>query len=109
MKRFRLAAGVMLIALGACTQQVTKHPLPYSGSKSDGTVTLAYEYGLFEQPVVDWDGAIAVAENRCKAWGYKGAESFGATQTDCVHTNGYGNCLRWRVASLYQCIDKIRK
>ena len=90
-------------------QQVPKYPLPFAVSKSDGTVTLAFEYGLYEQPIVDWDIARSVAEKRCDAWGYKEAESFGVPQRICLSMNGYGECLYSRVTNLYQCIDRIKK
>ncbi|NCC61992.1 MAG: hypothetical protein EOM12_13875 [Verrucomicrobiae bacterium] len=74
------------------------------GSKADGKVTLTYEYGLFEKPVADWEAANSQAVARCKAWGYSGAESFGAQQEECVNHDG-NDCYRYRGTINYQCID----
>jgi hypothetical protein len=95
---------VMLLAtlgLSACATTVSM--VPIGGSRSDGTVTMAYEYGMFQKPVVDVDGGARTAAERCSAWGYTSAEPFGGTVSTCVAANGYGNCLRWRVTATYQC------
>jgi len=74
------------------------------GSKSDGIVELSYQYGSFEKPVVDWNAGLVTATQRCLAWGYKGAEPFGGTVSECqVHTD-YG-CNSWFVTVKYQCLD----
>ena len=49
---------------------VTKVPVATGGSRADGTVQLAFEYGGFERPQVDWDSARITAGQRCRAWGY---------------------------------------
>ena len=95
---------VALLLLSGCATNVT--PQATGGSKADGTVTLSYEYGLFEQPVVDWSTAKVQAKERCKAWHYKNAEAFGGAQTHCLAFNGYGNCVRTQVNVTYQCTDK---
>ena len=74
------------------------------GSKADGTVTLSYQYGGFEQPIVDWQQAQVNAHSRCQAWGYKNAESFGGSTSTCLAYNAYG-CLREQVNVTYQCTD----
>lgn len=89
------------LILTGCT--TTKYFQPIGGSKSDATVTLAYEYGLFERPSVDWNMADATATQRCKAWGFKKADRFG-TQKSCRALGGYGNCNLVRVTTNYQCI-----
>ena len=87
---------------GCATNKVLQ---PINGSKADGTVKLAYEYGLFEDPVVDWNLAAATAKQRCVAWGYKGANSFGGSQNVCLARNGYGNCIHEQVNVTYQCTN----
>lgn len=100
MKTVLLMACVAL-SLASCATPVT--PQAIGGSRSDGTVTLAYEYGLFQNPVVDWPTANASAKARCKAWGYRHAEAFGGSQNHCQAFNGYGNCIQMQVNVTYQC------
>jgi hypothetical protein len=83
-----------LVLTGCAT---TKTFQAIGGSKADATVKLAYQYGLFEQPVVDWSFANIIAKQRCAAWGYKNAEMFGGSQNTCLARNGYGNCLEQRI------------
>jgi hypothetical protein len=51
------------------------------GSKSDGTVKLSYEFGLFQEPVVNEQQGLELAKSKCAMWGYTGAEPFGG---NCV-------------------------
>ncbi len=80
----------------------TKTLQPVNGSKADGTITLSYEYGMFEKPVVDWDLAKATAKTRCVAWGYKNAEAFSGKQEHCLEYSS-GSCMRMQVNIIYQC------
>jgi hypothetical protein len=98
MKKFVIAAAI--VALGACA--TTKTLVPVGGSRSDGTVKLAYEFGMFEKPKVDAAAALQSATARCQAWGYQSAEPFGGYQTQCNAYNGYG-CARTLVTVEYQC------
>lgn len=100
MKRISL---IFILALYSCATNVT--PQPIGGSKADGTVTLSFQYGMFETPVVDWVTASGNAVERCKAWGYKNANAFGGSQNICLAHNGYGNCVRTQVNVTYQCMD----
>ena len=100
MRLFFLATLVLLT--GCATQKILT---PTGGSKADGTVVLSYEYGMFEQPIVDHVAAQALAKKRCAAWRYKNAEAFGSGTSDCLAYNGYGNCVRQRVNVIYQCTD----
>jgi len=87
--------------IAGCASQ--KEFVPTGGSRSDGTVSLSYEYGMFEKPQVYWNHANTEAAQRCAAWGYSGAEAFGGTMQKCEAVNGYGNCVRWLVTATYQC------
>ena len=81
----------------------TKEYAAVNGSRSDGTVTLAYEYGLFEKPQPDEQEGQTLADSYCKKWGYEGtADPFSPTQT-CLAVNGYGNCIRFQVNRRYAC------
>ena len=92
-----------LLALNACATQKTL--IPTGGSKADGIVSLSYEVGMFEQPIVDYSQGVQAAIQRCEAWGYSDAEAFGGQESRCQAYNGYGNCVRQMVTVKYQCID----
>jgi hypothetical protein len=99
----------LLIALSiaflfeSCT--VHKYLSVYDGSKADGTITMFYEYGAFDKPIVHWEEAKRDATLKCKNWGYNGAEFFGTGVRECISVDGYGNCNRWRVIYKYQCTE----
>jgi hypothetical protein len=94
---------LLILALYGCATTMT--PQPIGGSRADGTVTLAFQYGIFEKPMVDWVTANGNAVERCKAWGYRNAQAFGGSQNLCLAYNGYGNCMRTQVNVTYQCTD----
>jgi hypothetical protein len=73
------------------------------GSRSDGTVTLSYQYGLFQKPVVNVNQAYSTAKEKCALWGYSDAASFGGNVNLCQEFNGYGNCILTQVSVTYQC------
>ena len=76
------------------------------GSKSDGTLKFSYDVGSFEKPVVQWNAALEKATERCKAWGYTGAEWLGDGTRNCLLTNEYG-CVKWRYTYLCQCTGDL--
>lgn len=96
----------LVLILFSCNKEVAKFPIATGGSKADGTVTMSYEYGLFEKPNVDWEFSEDGAKDRCKSWNYKNAEKFGGSNYLCKAMNGYGNCLRYQVDTVYQCTNK---
>lgn len=104
MKKLTLAA-LALITLTASGCATQKSWTPISGSKSDGVVRLAYEYGAFEKPMLTYGQDTQLASQRCKAWGYTGSESFGSSLQDCLAYNQYG-CVKWRVTAEHQCTGK---
>jgi hypothetical protein len=81
---------------------VQKQLVPTGGSRADGTVKLSFEYGLFEAPKLDEQQGMSVAEKRCAAWGYTGAEPFGGSTKACINSSNSG-CNRWLVTIEYQC------
>ena len=95
--------GVALLTLVGCAVQ--KEWVATGGSRSDGTVKLAYQYGAFEKPVLSDQQAYDVADSRCGAWGFSGSEAFGGTISECQSHDGYGNCNSWIVTAEFQCID----
>jgi hypothetical protein len=98
--RYRFVGAILLVGLSACA--VVKVPVPTGGSKADGVVRMAYEYGGFEAPQVDLQAAASSAAQRCAAWGYTGAQPFGGAMQQCEAANQYG-CLRYLVTLTYQC------
>ena len=55
-----------LLAVCVVGCAVTKIPVPTGGSRSDGTVQLSYEYGLFQVPKVDWNSAKGSSQRRIR-------------------------------------------
>jgi hypothetical protein len=94
---------VLLIIFMNCATTIFLQPT--TGSKADGTVTMSYEYGIFQQPEIKWQDALNQATAKCQRWGYKSAEKFGAGLETCLTRNQYGNCIRSRVDVEYQCLD----
>jgi len=80
----------------------SKAIVPTDGSRADGTVKLSYEYGMFEAPKLDEQQGLTVAQQRCSAWKYKGAEPFGGSTQSCISSSSSG-CNRWLVSVEYQC------
>ena len=77
---------------------------PMTGSKADGVVTLAYDYGVFQIPKQDPLQAQSAADARCKAWGYSSASAFGGEFKNCINYSS-GSCSGWRVTKEFQCIN----
>jgi hypothetical protein len=101
-KLFKLLIAISIAFLfESCTVQ--KYLQVYDGSRADGTITMFYEYGAFDKPVVHWEEAKQEATSKCKNWGYSGAEFFGSGIRTCIGVDGYGNCNRWRVVYKCQC------
>ena len=81
---------------------VNKQLIPTGGSRADGIVKLSYEYGLFEQPVLNPQQGYQAAKQRCIAWGYTDTEAFGGQITQCINFNRNG-CNRWIATLEFQC------
>ena len=94
------AGAALLLTLQGCAVQ--KQLVATGGSRADGTVKMAYEFGMFEQPVINMEQGAVSAAQRCKSWGYTGAEPFGGQTKQCSSYSG-GGCARWTVTVEYQC------
>ena len=90
------------LALSGCATQ--KDWAATGGSKSDGTIKLSYEVGLFQVAEVSEAQAISLAKRRCSVWGYTGAEAFGGSTKACNQASG-GSCNSWLITKEYQCTD----
>lgn len=91
-----------LICLTGCAVQ--KEWAATGGSRADGTVDLAYEYGAFEKPQLNDAQGVDLAASTCAGWGYAKSQPFGGNLTKCEMANAYGNCLRTLVTRKYQCM-----
>lgn len=100
-----IAFGLMLTLTGCAVQ---KELVPTGGSRSDGTVELSYEFGMFESPQVDLNQGSIAAAKRCQAWGYSDAEPFGGQKNFCQQRNGFGDCIHTLVTIQYQCIGAAK-
>jgi len=104
MKRLVIPALSLLFITGCSTPTVTKYPLASGGSKNDGVIEVSYNYILFENYQVDSEHGKIEAIERCKLWGYSGAESFGGEKTECSF-QPRSMCQGWKVTTTYQCLD----
>ncbi|MAB97220.1 MAG: hypothetical protein CMK71_04005, partial [Pseudomonadaceae bacterium] len=77
------------------------------GSRSDGTVDLAYDFKQFEQPVLNIQQAQALANSKCGVWGYNNAEAFGGKTVSCGQRSGFGDCIAGQVIVKYQCLGNL--
>lgn len=91
-----------LICLAGCAAQ--KEWAATGGSRADGTVELAFEYGMFEKPEISNAQGVELATSTCAGWGYTASQAFGGTMSKCEAANAYGNCLRTLVTRKYQCL-----
>jgi hypothetical protein len=101
MKKLIMAAVVTSVLLSGCA--VNKNWGARGGSKADGIVKLAYSVGLFEQVKLTVGQGLQVAQKRCEAWGYTGAEPFDFLDRQCVSTSN-GSCNMWTITQEYQCL-----
>ena len=99
---FFTALCVAALSVGGCA--TTKDWLVTDASRADGVVSLSYEHNEFQSPQLSHEQADQMATQRCKAWGYSGAESMGSQRTDCLSRRGFGNCGSRRVTVQYQCL-----
>jgi len=95
-----IAVIAALVLVGCATR---KEWAATGGSRSDGVVRLAYEFGEFEKPQLNEQQAINLARQRCKAWGYSGTEAFGGHTRQCNQSGGFSGCAQWMVTKEYQC------
>jgi hypothetical protein len=95
-------AGVLAVLLAVQGCAVQKQMVATGGSRADGTVKLSYEFAMFEKPVINMEQGSITAAQRCKSWGYTGAEPFGG-QTKTCNSYGGGGCNGWLVTVEFQC------
>jgi YecR-like lipoprotein len=99
----RVLATTVAVALLLSGCVTTKDWAATGGSRSDGVVRLSYEFGEFEKPQLNEHQAINLAIQRCKTWGYSGAEAFGGVTRQCNMEGGLRGCGQWMVSKEFQC------
>jgi hypothetical protein len=115
MKKLILIASVV-VALSGCSSIENKNKyrgdwVATDGSRADATIKLSYnyEYGLDYEDLneiqLSEQQAMELAKKRCNAWGYTGAEPFGATTTIC-NLMDKSSCSLYMTTKEYQCIGQ---
>jgi hypothetical protein len=99
-KKTALLLAVTSICAG-CAADV--YLTPSGGSRSAGTITMTTELGALRDPKFHFDDALQQAAQKCKAWGYSGAEAFGSVARRCVDTDPNMGCVTYRYSVEYQC------
>ena len=92
----------LLLGLGGCAS--TQDWASAGGDREQGVVRLSYQYPEFRQPEVSDTRAIALALNRCNAWGFSKAEPIAGQIRQCANVDD-GNCNVWTVTREFQCSD----
>jgi hypothetical protein len=101
-----LVVGACLV-LGACAT-VVRDWEAVGGSRSDGVIRLTMQRHELEQVLPNEAQAAALAREKCAAWGYSGAEPFGATSRRCEALGGFTGCRVTALLREYQCIGSGR-
>ncbi len=102
MKKLMMAAALTAAVAGLAACATAKVYSATGGSRSDGVVRLSYEVGMFEVPTVDEAQGTQLALQRCRVWGYTGAEAFGGVTNQCTQMGSSG-CMVTLVTKEYQC------
>jgi len=104
MRLVNYAVYIVGIVLIIASSSAPKNFAVTGGSRSDATLKLSYEYGLFETGVANEEQGRISAKKRCKSWGYDQAEPFDQGLRSCIG-RGSSGCVRWRVEWEYQCVN----
>lgn len=99
--KFAVIACAAAIALTGCV--TTKDWAATGGSRADGVVRLSYEVSALQTAKLDEQQAVNIATQRCKTWGYSGAEAFGGVIRQCNAPGGFGGCSQFLVTKEFQC------
>ncbi len=97
-----IAILMLLSGLIAAGCSVQKEWAETNASRADGTVTLAYEFGGLQKPVINPEQGPILAKASCTDWGYTGAKPL-AMMSQCTQMGQYG-CLSYLVSQRYQCL-----
>lgn len=109
MKKLVFMSLVLALSLGAgCAKKVHKDWFAIDGSRADATVKVALTWNpQVEIPQSEREQADALAAEKCKVWGYTGAEMFGGINQRCTQmgNNGFAVvCYQMQAEITYQCL-----
>jgi YecR-like lipoprotein len=97
--RAEVLIGAFLVLTGCSTPVV---PTTIGGSRADGIVILAGNYGLWKKADIQWDEARSSARQTCIGWGYSDARPFDSYRERCSADTPVG-CANTEIALRFQC------
>ena len=98
----RLIAVLAFASLTACVTPAS--PIRVAdGNQAEGSVTLATDYSLMQNPQIDWQQGLQKASTQCQGWGYNGAIPSGKPKRTCNNETQDGNCIGCTVNATFQC------
>lgn len=95
---------IALALLAACAgpAPVVK-PVQSAGNRADGIVTMSSTASIFQPSPPDWRAAEqGPVAKRCRAWGYRGGQTFTGWREDC-RVYRHGRCVTSQIRRFYQC------
>ncbi|HUQ12366.1 MAG TPA: YecR family lipoprotein [Steroidobacteraceae bacterium] len=104
LKTTAAAALLLLFATTGCTTYKLWNVA--DSDRDTATVALFYEYRKFESPQVDERAGVEMARERCRDWGYPGAQRK-SEDRKCVDGEA-SSCSKWRVVREYRCTGEGR-
>ena len=85
-------------------------PVDIAGSRADATVIMGATAPSAE--AVDWSQGLHLVAKRCGAWGYRRAQAFSGTQSECreqscTTTGSFTSCVcvSFTITRTYQCLE----
>ena len=97
----------VLVSISGCATPSPKVWAPAGSSRSDGTVTLGFQYATGEDPQIALQDGIPQAGQVCAGWGYTGAQPVGSSRRQCAVSNAY-SCFRYAIYADYRCAGGTR-
>jgi len=88
------------VALAGCAEP-RKDIYALDGSRADGLLDVAFQ-GSAAYDAGDMTKALEIASQKCRVWGYQGAEKFGSKRSVCRNKNFFG-CLESEQTVKFQC------
>lgn len=92
---------IAVLALTGCAH-TPNEIFALDGSRADGMITVAFQ-GPNAFGESDFNKALAIAKDRCEAWGYQGSAKFGSRIMRCTSSNYFG-CASSEMVVKYQCL-----
>lgn len=109
-KTFSFCRQRVLFLTTGCATQTPKNWQPSGGSRADASIRLSCLYDVAREfPSGTNEELLAMADTRCKAWGYQTAESYGFIDKKCNRWGKFlGNpvCIEETLTREYQCIGR---